>query len=141
MTGRGHLLLPMLNAMTAPSPTLQRARDAVRVLKESKRGSIVVFVRRGTYTLSQTVVFGLADSGVGDATITYAAYPGEKPVFSSGREIKGWKLVADATSPLADRGDWKSTSGGCDRSVLCTVRCNGAFAEGTVRGLYSTRGW
>ena len=39
------------------------------------------------------MVFGLEDSGEGDSTITYAAYPGETPVFSSGREIKGWKKV------------------------------------------------
>lgn len=39
------------------------------------------------------MVFGLGDSGRGKQTISYAAYPGETPVFSSGRTIKGWKKV------------------------------------------------
>lgn len=76
-----------------PFATLQRARDAVRELKQGKTTDIVVYIREGTYQLEETVVFGLEDSGVGDSTVTYAAYPGETPVFSSGREIKGWKRV------------------------------------------------
>jgi len=79
--------------LSSPFATLGRARDAVRELKKSRKTDILVWVRGGTYQLSETVVFGLADSGEGEQTITYAAYPGEKPVFSSGREIKGWKRV------------------------------------------------
>ena len=45
-------------------------------------------------------MFGIKDSGQGSATITYAAYPNEKPVFSSGREIKNWKRVTDALPGL-----------------------------------------
>jgi hypothetical protein len=76
-----------------PFATLERARDAVRDLKKSKSTDIVVLIREGTYELEKTVVFGLDDSGEGGQTITYAAYPGETPVFSSGREIKGFKKV------------------------------------------------
>jgi ribosomal protein S11 len=72
-----------------PFATLQRARDAVRDLKETKSSDIVVLVRGGTYQLNQTVVFSLKDSGKDDSAITYAAYPGETPVFSSGKEIQG----------------------------------------------------
>ncbi len=74
-----------------PFATLQRARDAVRQLKKEKSADILVLVRGGNYRLDQTLVFGLEDSGVGGATVTYAAYPEERPVLSSGREIKGWK--------------------------------------------------
>ena len=76
-----------------PFATLERARDAVRDLNKRKSKDIVVLVREGTYRLDETVVFGLEDSGTDDSKITYAAYPGEKPVFSSGREIKGFKKV------------------------------------------------
>jgi hypothetical protein len=78
-----------------PFATLERARDAVRELKKRKSTDIVVLVRAGTYQLKKTAVFGLEDSGVGDSTITYAAYPGEKPVFSSGQRIEGWQKVAN----------------------------------------------
>ena len=82
-------------ASDGPFATLSRARDAVRKLKENKSTDIVVLVREGTYTLSDTVVFGLQDSGEDEATITYAAYPGETPVLSSARPISGWKQVSE----------------------------------------------
>ena len=85
--------LPQPNALGTDGPfaTLQRAHDAVRDLTRKKVSDIVVLVHEGMYQLKNTVVFGLKDSGVGDSTITYAAYPGETPVFSSGREITDWK--------------------------------------------------
>ncbi len=89
----GTLASPAAGETDGPFATLERARDAVRDLKKCKSTDIVVLVRGGTYQLEETVVFGLEDSGAGDSTITYAAYPGEKPVFSSGCEIKGWKKV------------------------------------------------
>ena len=48
-------------------------------------------------------MFGLEDSGDGDSTITYAAYPGEKPVFSSGQEIKGWKKAKNEVLTQQDK--------------------------------------
>ena len=78
-----------------PFATLPRARDAVRKLKEEKSENIVVLIREGTYELEKTIVFGLEDSGVGDSTVTYAAYPGEEPVLSSGTEITGWQKVTE----------------------------------------------
>jgi len=57
-----------------PFATLERARDAVRDLKRSKSTDIVVLIRKGTYRLEKTVVFGLEDSGKGKSTVTYAAY-------------------------------------------------------------------
>jgi len=89
----GTLPAPNAKGTDGPFASLERARDAVRVLKKSKSTDIVVYVREGTYELAKTVVFGLEDSGTGDSTVTYAAYPGEAPVFSSGREVKGWKKL------------------------------------------------
>ncbi len=83
-----------------PFATLQRARDAVRELKARKTGDIVVCIRGGRYSLNETVVFGLEDSGEGDATITYAAYPGETPVFASSVEIEGWTRLSESPASL-----------------------------------------
>ncbi len=75
-----------------PFATLGRARDAVRELKaEEKEKDIKVLIRGGRYYLSRTLVFGLEDSAPEGHTITYAAYPGEEPVFSSGMNITEWK--------------------------------------------------
>ncbi|MGJ8650998.1 MAG: right-handed parallel beta-helix repeat-containing protein [Opitutaceae bacterium] len=92
-TWSGTLPDPVTGESDGPFATLERARDAVRDLKKSQSTDIVVLVREGTYQLDKTVVFGLEDSGAGESTITYAAYPGEKPVFSSGREITGLEKV------------------------------------------------
>ncbi|MDB4786344.1 right-handed parallel beta-helix repeat-containing protein [Planctomycetaceae bacterium] len=96
----GTLVNPNTQGNDGPFATLQRARYAVRALKETKRSSIIIRIRGGHYALSQTVVFGLQDSGEGNATISYEAYPGETPIFSSGREIQGWKHVDDTSSRL-----------------------------------------
>lgn len=85
-----------------PFATLQRARDAIRELGERPTKDVVVHVREGTYRLNETVVFGMQDSPQGDSTVTYAAYPGETPVFSSGKEIEGWKKVTAALPGLPE---------------------------------------
>jgi len=102
----GTLAAPNAERTDGPFASLERARDAVRDLKKSKSTDIVVLIREGTYPLAKTVVFGLEDSGKGDSTVTYAAYPGETPVFTSAQEIKGWKKVADTLPvlPEAARG-------------------------------------
>ena len=104
----GTLADPSKQRNDGPFATLQRARDAIRELKQDKTTDIVVYIREGTYQLEETVVFGLEDSGEGDSTITYAAYPGETPVFSSGREIKGWQKVSGEASRLARGSSWET---------------------------------
>jgi hypothetical protein len=75
-----------------PLASLEGARDAVRRLKRAgAAGDITVLVRGGTYTLTRPVVFGPEDSAGDGHTITYAAHPGEKPVFSGGRAVTGFR--------------------------------------------------
>lgn len=75
-----------------PFATLQRARDAVRKQKRQQPDKdLLVLIRDGVYPLNRTVTFGIEDSREGEARTTYAAYPGETPIFSSGYEIKAWK--------------------------------------------------
>lgn len=77
---------------SSPWATLQGARDNIRLLNNS--GDIKVYFRTGTYTLSETVVFGSEDSGSPGRLITYAAYPGEKPVFSSLVQLNNWSVYS-----------------------------------------------
>jgi hypothetical protein len=77
-----------------PFATIERARDQVRELKKVVRDQdIQVVIRGGSYTLDHTVTFGVEDSGNARQRIRYIAYPGEVPIFSSGRRIGGWKKV------------------------------------------------
>lgn len=87
--------------LSAPFATLERARDAIREMKERESKDLVVLIRGGTYRLEKTVVFGLEDSGTKDSTITYAAYPKETPVFTSGREIESWSPINEELPGLS----------------------------------------
>ncbi len=97
-----------------PLATLAGARDAVRALKRDGKlaGPVTVLIRGGTYRLGEPVVFGPADSGSADCPIVYAAYPGEEPVVSGGREIGGWRPAPGGKlwvtrAPSALRDPWK----------------------------------
>ena len=94
-TWSGTLSEPNGPRTDGPFATLQRARDAVRETGKDRSGDVVVLIRGGTYRLSKTVVFGVQDAPTNEATITYAAYPGETPVFSSAQEISAWKALSD----------------------------------------------
>ncbi len=99
-TWSGRLSEPNAQRTDGPFASLERARNAVRESGKHRSGDISVLIRGGAYRLTKTVVFGLLDSGQGDSTVTYAAYPGETPVFSSGQEITKWKRVTTALPGL-----------------------------------------
>jgi len=91
---------------------------------------ILVYIREGHYFLNQPLQFQPADGGervetnlptgafeyhkVKDHYVTYAAYPGEKPVISGGKPVSGWKqkrgvwsaaLEADSVSMFLVNGE------------------------------------
>jgi len=103
----GTLANPNAQGTDGPFATLERARDAVRDLKKKTSSDVVVYIRDGFYPLRKTLVFGLEDSGEGDFTVTYAAYPNETPIFSSGREITGWRAVPDPLPGLPQEAEGK----------------------------------
>ncbi|MGJ8630569.1 MAG: right-handed parallel beta-helix repeat-containing protein [Glaciecola sp.] len=91
-----------------PFGSLHRARDAVRSLrKQQTKTNIVVLIRGGYYQIDQTLVFGLEDSSEGDASITFAAYPNEKPIFSSGKRVTGWQKAPSDLAGLPEKARGK----------------------------------
>ena len=89
----GTLAEPNQDGADGPFATLGKARDAIRHLKTQGplNKPVTVTIRGGLYALSEPVIFTPEDSGTLTCPITYAAYPGETPVFSGGRRITGWK--------------------------------------------------
>jgi len=87
--------LPGPNAERSDGPfaTLDRARSAVRTLRSKRAapGPVTVMIRGGVYRVHEAFTLKLEDSGDADAPITYAAYPGERPVISGARSITGWR--------------------------------------------------
>ncbi|MBI1390334.1 MAG: DUF5123 domain-containing protein [bacterium] len=73
-------------SIQAPFATLSRARDAVREWKQSNglKQPVTVFLREGTYFLTEPLTFGPQDSGVEAAPVTYSAYRDETAVISGG---------------------------------------------------------
>ena len=72
--------------------SLEKARDAIRELKmegELKQ-PITVYLRGGTYPLSEPFVLTNDDSGTEEFPITYSAYENEKPIISGGKQASEW---------------------------------------------------
>ena len=91
---------PNAGKTDGPFASLVRARDAVRKLIAGGARDVTVLIRGGTYRLTETVVFSLADSAGDRHTITYAAFPGEKPILTSGSPVRGWRKVETAPDGL-----------------------------------------
>jgi hypothetical protein len=82
-----------VGTIDSPFATLDRARAAVRTLKQqngARSTPIVVMLRGGVYFLPAILSFTAADSGTAQAPIVYQSYPGETPVISGGQPITGW---------------------------------------------------
>ena len=94
----GKLDRPNAAGTDGPFLTVQGAQKAIRDLKASGplKAPVTVYIRGGRYALAKPLVFTPQDSGTPQDPITYAAYPGETPVLSGGREIHGWKRVTDS---------------------------------------------
>ena len=121
-----------------PLASLNGAKNHVRQIKASTKGDIVVLFRGGNYYLNETVLFGLEDSGGNEQNISYIAYPGETPVFSSGKEIEGWKKVNGQLPGLPEKSMGQvvvaETSGRFftmydDQGLLPRARSAGFFPE------------
>ena len=107
----GRLARPNSGKTDGPFATLKRAREAVRKLTGKARAKdITVLIRGGTYRLSGPLRFGPEDGGTKEHSVTYAAYPGEEPIFSGGREIAGWTKsrgnLWTAELPRGQAGKW-----------------------------------
>ena len=102
-TWSGKLGQPDEGGTDGPFATLERARDAVRELKRRLPGKdILVLIRGGRYHTIRTIVFGLADSAATERSITYAAYPGEEPIFSAGVAITKWSRLESPPEGLSE---------------------------------------
>lgn len=97
----GRPAAPNPQATDGPWATLGKAQERIRQLKAAPGGltsPVTVLLRSGTYPQSKALVFTAADSGTARSPITYAAYPGEKPIISGGVPITGWRLDDSAQS-------------------------------------------
>ncbi|MGE4488823.1 MAG: hypothetical protein AB7E95_04670, partial [Kiritimatiellales bacterium] len=91
-------------SLQTPFQTLEKARQAVqKTLDAGEIRDITVQIRNGRYVLTEPVVFGLEDSARKEGQqITYEAFPGETPVFSSLMPIDDWEPVVEIPEGIPD---------------------------------------
>ncbi len=75
-----------------PFQTIAHARDSVAKINGKMTGDIVVYLARGTYVISESVVFDANDSGTNGHKVIYKAAAGETPIVSGGKAIKNWEV-------------------------------------------------
>lgn len=95
----------------APFATLHRVRSAISELKDRQgiQQPVIVWLRGGTYYLSEPLELTPEDSGTAEFPITYRAYPGENPVISGGQPITNWQQQGEiwvANLPEVKTGEW-----------------------------------
>jgi L-rhamnose mutarotase len=94
-----------------PFRTIARAREAVREeIRRGLRADVTVLIRGGTYVLDEPLVFGPGDGGTQAHAVVYAAWPGEEPVLSGGRPIRGFTETGrnEWSAPLPAGGSGSS---------------------------------
>ncbi len=90
----GTLPQPNAERSDGPLPSMIAARDTIRARRTQGQWTdeaITVYLRGGTYFLTETPVFDPRDSGITAKPVSYAAYQDEKPILSGGRRITGWR--------------------------------------------------
>jgi len=112
----GRLEKPARDGQDGPFVTLPAALKAARVTRQDSPHSFdqaTIFLRGGTYPITEPIVLGPEDSGrSADRPFTIAAYRNEKPVLSGGRRITGWRRVEgksgwwQAALPQVREGTW-----------------------------------
>ena len=109
----GQSARPNADRTDGPLASLAGARDAIRRLDATARAQepIRVIVADGTYVLQRPVMFTPRDSGTKTTPVIYEAARGARPVFSAGREIKGFQVGPDGLwtvrLPGVAAGEWR----------------------------------
>lgn len=83
-----------------PFATLEEARDAIRLMKntDSIPGGVTVYIREGIYTQAETLTFDreLGDNGSAEHPVTYKSYNGETVIIEGGKLLDNNSFSAPA---------------------------------------------
>ena len=99
-----------------------------------------MLVRGGTYPITQTIVFGIDDSGTVDSTVIYGAYPNETPVFSAGNLVEGWKPVTTPLLGLPDKAVGKVQVASVTGKFRALFDTEGLLPRARSKGFFPIKG-
>lgn len=91
-TWSGRLPAPNGTRTDGPFATLTRARDELLVLRgqDALPAGATVWLRGGTYNLTETLALNGVDSGTAEGAVVYRAYRREKPILVGGTAVTGF---------------------------------------------------
>ena len=112
-----------------PLASLERAKGMIRAMKRKRGlpdGGITVYVREGTYPLTQTFSMTDKDSGIATAPVVYRAYENEDVRIIGGNKIAGFV-------PVQDQNALRKIDPACRGNVVQTdLRSQGILDFGTI---------
>ncbi len=93
------------NANNGASPatafkTIEKARNAVRLINANMTEDITIHLRGGTHRLSTTLTLGPSDSGTNGFFVVYRNYSSEVPIISGGVNLSGGWVIHDAVKNI-----------------------------------------
>lgn len=95
----GKLSQPNRNKTNGPFATIEKARDAIRLLKKQKKlpkGDVVVEIQGGLYELPGAIELGAEDGGADThSRIIYLGQKGKEVRLSGGKKLSKWDRVTD----------------------------------------------
>ncbi|MHC4122198.1 MAG: right-handed parallel beta-helix repeat-containing protein [Planctomycetota bacterium] len=77
-----------------PFKTISRARDAVRKKLMEAKDDIIVMLTDGEHFINQTIIFTIKDGHRDGRKVIYKNYPDQRPILTSGVNIKKWKKLS-----------------------------------------------
>jgi len=125
-----------------PFQSIEGARDEVRkLISAGLREDINVYIKGGTYRLRSTIVFGPEDSAPEGRKIIYRAFKNEKPVFSAGKIISGFKKIKKAPEGLPSKSKTKVWVTEVPESKGGKWRFRTLFENGKMLRRAQAKGW
>jgi len=92
----GQLASPNGDRTDGPFGGLERARDAIRSLRDRGfDGGVTVFIRGGTYYLEESLQLSQPDSGAPGRPVTYRNYKDEDVRLIGGKKVGGFVFISD----------------------------------------------
>lgn len=87
------------SADDGPFATLERARDAVRALRQSGRlkEGVTIYLCGGEYFRDKSFELGAEDGGTAEAPITYRNVAGARVTLTGGKKVAGFAPLTDET--------------------------------------------
>ena len=92
--------------VASPNRALRMGRELRRLRDPAAANGVRIVLRDGEYALVEPLLVRPEDGGTASAPTVLAAAPGERPVFSGGLAITGWRKATEAVPglPAAARG-------------------------------------